>query len=314
MATNTPPRPVAPLRGTVPQELPVARLRVKNILCPIGFTEFSRRAFHYALSIARHYQARLYAQHTVPGSLLATGGGDQDASGAGVHKAVTELHRLVAWARDEQLELPEVVTLVNEGSVRDRILETIEQQEIDLLVMGTHGRKGLDRLVHGSLTERIVHEALCPVLVVSHPLHDFIAPEEIEPVRLKTFLLPTDFSPTSERALAFALHWTAEWSGKLILLHAADNNLLTEQQVAAEWQKMQRHIAATLPQQCEVSYEIRAGHPKEQILKMAEEKHADLIVMGARGLGRSAGPWGSTISNVVRDGRFPVLGVCELAV
>ncbi|MBI4465436.1 MAG: universal stress protein [Acidobacteria bacterium] len=312
MASHSP-KPWEPLAQTSLREAPVAGPRVKNILCPIGFSEFSRRAFTYASSIARHFQARLFVQHTVAIPLLATADESENSGGGELYKAEMELHRLISRGRDEQLVLPEILTMVNKGSPRDRILEIIAQQEIDLLVMGTHGRKGLDRLVHGSLTERIVHETLCPVLVVSHPQHDFIAPEEIEPVRLRTILLPTDFSPASERALAYALHWAAEWTGKLILLHAL-NHPQAEKEAAAEWEKIQLHIAATLPKECEVSCEVRPGNPKEQILKMAEEKEVDLVVMGARGLGRSAGAWGSTISHVVRDGRFPVLGVRELAV
>ncbi|MBI1956762.1 MAG: universal stress protein [Acidobacteria bacterium] len=304
-----------------------ARPRIKNILCPVGFSEFSQRAFRYATSIARHFGARLFVQHTVRRSLIDDTLGARDSLHAELQKAGIQMKQLLATARDEQLVIPPIVRVVSEGDIRQRIFESIHQHEIDLLVMGTHGRKGLDRLVHGSLTERIVHEVVCPVFVVSHPERDFITPEEIEPVSLKTILLPIDFSPASNRALTYGLHWATEWSGNLILFHAVEkstpamkgivdlfpeDNPYFEKDLVEAWEKIRAQVSRKLPQSCVVTYEVRHGNAKEQILQVAAEKKPDLIVMGARGLDKSAGAWGSTISGVVRDGRFAVLGVREL--
>ena len=190
--------------------------------------------------------------------------------------------------------------------------------------MGTHGRKGFNRLALGSVAERIVHEAKCPVLVICRPHRDFVAPEELEPVNLKTILLATDFSPNSGLALAQALRWAAEWSGKLVLFHAVEEippetqgrvdlfpeyNPYFEKQLVEAWETIQKQVPPETKTKCEISFEVCHGDAKERILQMAEEKSADLIVMGSRGLGRAGAVWGSTISAVMRDGRFPILAV-----
>jgi nucleotide-binding universal stress UspA family protein len=191
--------------------------------------------------------------------------------------------------------------------------------------MGTHGHKGFSRLVLGSVTEGLIHQSVCPVLVVSRPKED-IAPLE-QGVRIRTILLATDFSHHSDRALTYALKWGWEWNAKVVLFHAVEEpakamqgltdlfpeyNPYFERQVARAWERIQRLVPKTAPERREVVYEIRHGNAREEILRVAEEKHADLIITGARGTGQSGAPWGSVSSAVVRDGRFPVLVVREL--
>jgi nucleotide-binding universal stress UspA family protein len=86
-----------------------------------------------------------------------------------------------------------------------------------------------------------------------------------------------------------------------------------ERQVASAWEKVPGMIPERVKSLCEVIYEIRHGNPREEILKVAEEKSADLIITGARGPGNSGTPWGSVSSAIVRDGRYPVLVVRELS-
>jgi len=310
-------------------ETPLERLQIKNILCPLDFSEFSQRAFNFAANIARHFQSRLFVQHVVqipPNTYTEDAGLNTSRKflQAELYNSGHELRRLIEGAG---VEPSEIVTLLHEGGVRNRILETIQEQRIDLLVMGTHGRKGFNRLVHGSVAERIIHEATCPVLVVSRPQREFVAPQVWEPMHFKTILLATDFSRNSDRALAFALKWASELNGKVILFHAVEGippatqgrvdlfpeyNPYFESQIAEAWEKIRMQVPEAVQNWCEVAYEVRHGNPKEEIPKVAEEKKADLIVMGARGVGRSTIAWGSNSSGVVRDGRLPVLVVRHL--
>jgi nucleotide-binding universal stress UspA family protein len=329
MSTHSPSEAVALPVQLISEEPTSAALQVQNILCPVDFSEFSLRAFTYATCLARYFRARLFLQHTVHVPYSAYPGFAEAAETRGtlqakLNRAGAGMRRLAAVAR---LELPDMVMLANEGDVRDRILQSIEEHRIDLVVMGTHGRKGFNRLVAGSVAEHIVHQAVCPVLVVCRPRRDFIVPDEWEPIRLETILLATDFSPNSGRALAYALKWASEWAGKVILFHAVEEipsamegrvdlfpeyNPYFEKQLAEAWQTIQRQVPAAANRGCEISYEVRHGNAKEEILRVAEERNAGLIVMGAQGLERSAVTWGSTISAVVRDGRFPVLALRHL--
>ena len=236
-------------------------------------------------------------------------------------QAGANMRRLAAVAR---LQLPDVQLLVNEGDIRDSLLKRIKEDAIELVVMGTHGRGGLERLMLGSVTERIVHQATCPVLVVCRPVRDFVAPEEAVPVDLRTILLATDFSSNSSRAVAEAIQWASEWSAKLILFHAVEEvppkamgrvdlfpeyNRYFEKQLVVARETIQKQVSSAVNKNFEISSEVRHGNPKEQILRVAEEKNADLIVMGTKGITNTASVWGSTISAVLRDGRFPVLAL-----
>ena len=309
------------------EETWTGKLDIHNILCAVDFSDFSRRAFWYALALARHFQAHLFLQHTVTIPLLVEGT-VPTAGGYSIQmarqEAEKELQNLIA---ENVVEPSEVTLVLNEGDIRERLLETIAERKIDLVVIGTHGRKGFNRLVLGSVAEHVVHEAICPVLVVCQPRTGFVSPVPDEPIQLKTILLATDFSPNSGRALTYALRWASEWGGKVVLFHAVatippamkgivdlfpEYNPYFEKQVAESWERIQKLVPREMQRRCEVVYEIRHGNAKEETLKVAEEKHADLVVMGARGLGRSAIAWGSTISGVVRDGRFPVLAVRHL--
>jgi universal stress protein A len=191
--------------------------------------------------------------------------------------------------------------------------------------MGTHGHRGFNHLMLGSVTESIIHQAVCPVLVVSQPKQALADPAHSEGFR--TILLATDFSTHSDRALAYALKWGSEWGARVVLFHAVQRaaastkglvDLFPEykpyfhQQVAGAWETIRDIIPKTAEQSCDVACEVRHGNPKEEILRVAEEQGADLIVTGARGTGGADGMWGSVSSAIVRDGRYPVLVVRDM--
>jgi universal stress protein A len=347
MATKEDLRPIT--ARTEEQDL-LEKLQIQSILCPVDFSDFSRQAFQYGVSLARHFGSRLFLQHTAqaPTNLLLEGvgpAGVQESVQGQLQRAREETRRmLISMGVDSS----EVTILLNEGDPANSILETIGRERIDLLVMGTHGHKGFSRLVLGSVTEGLIHQSVCPVLVVSRPKEDIAALEQ--GVRIRTIVLATDFSHHSDRALTYALKWGWEWNAKVVLFHAVEEpakamqgltdlfpeyNPYFERQVARAWERIQRLVPKTAPERREVVYEIRHGNAKEEILRVAEEKHADLIITGARGMERSAVPWGSAVpagqnveaaqalhksfhpwgsvsSAVVRDGRFPVLVVREL--
>lgn len=303
-----------------------ARLNIQNILCPVDFSDFSIRALRYATTMARHFGARLFVQHTIftpPEAYLA------DLDEAATRESLeTELRRAgVEGGIGEGTgasNLPEIRLLVTGGGVVGHILESIEKNHIDLVVMGSHGRRGFSRVLLGSVAEDIVHRAACPVLVISHPEKGFFSESKPAPIRLETIVAATDFSPNSGLALAHALKWASEWRAKLILFHAVENlpqgtegrtdlfpefNPIFEKQIVEAWDRLKNEVPAEARSRCEISFEVFHGSAKDQIVQLARRKGADLIVMGARGLGMTETNWGSTISSVVRNGQYPVLSV-----
>jgi len=310
----------------LPEESWTNRLVVRNILCPVDFSEFSKRAIRYASEIAGHFGARLIVQHTVPipTALIPEGPAvisTEEMLRMSREEAKKELHGMISASGAEAAGATNVLVVVNAGDVKDHIVKTVGEQNVDLVVMGTHGHKGLSRLVLGSVAEHIIHEIVfCPVLVVSHP-------QAAEHPQWKTILAPMDFSPDSGRALTHALRWAAEWKARVILFHAVEDppprmhgmiDLLPEfnpyfdKEVAEAWERIHTAIPEAARNRCELSYEVRQGNPREEILKFAEEVKPDLIVMGSRGSGKTSVIWGGTISGLVRDGRYPVLAIRHL--
>ena len=139
------------------------------ILCPIDFSEFSARAYHYALSLAEHYHAELVAQHIVElwqypslGFAASVGGYDEFCQSVR-EKGKKQLQEFVRNPAHQGIH-PRL--LVDEGMAPESILAFAEAHKPDLIVMGTHGRRGYDRLMLGSVTDRVMRKAPCPVLAV----------------------------------------------------------------------------------------------------------------------------------------------------
>lgn len=310
----------------VAEPLPQTGLLVENILCPVNFSDSSLAAFNYGACLARRLRSRLFVQHTV--EIPSTVGIESQKSvfesqplEAIKQRAGIRIRRMAAVAR---LQLPEVRLLVDDGDIHDRVLQSIAQNHIDLVVLGTPDHENNQDSDWKSLTERIVYDCRCPVLVSRCPQKDFVNPDELHPAHLRTIVLATDLSPYSDCAIVEALKWAASWSANLIMFHAvqkrsngsengialpSDCGLSLEKQLAQGLDHIQKHSPAFASKKIVIGQEVRTGDARELILKFADEKNADLIVMGSRGAGLAANTWGSTLSAVVRDGRFPVLTV-----
>jgi nucleotide-binding universal stress UspA family protein len=304
-------------------------LRLRRILCPVDMSEISERALHYAARIASHYDARLLVQHTVaaspdiapakPGTSLQI-----DGLPAEIQSRELDVRQMMERTGADRCH---VSLILNDGDPEERILETIQSAGIDLMVIGTHGRRGLHRLVQGSLTERIVHRARCPSLVLSRRSPHTARHSKFDPLKLRTILVPVDFSTNSMRLVLYALQWAWDESTRVVLLHSVEtapavlgklSDLLPEYGADIEvrlrqaFTKMRELVSFPERLPCRVEFEVRDGDPTDQILRVAKEKKASLIVMGARVLSNPAAMWGSTITGVLRNGRYPVLAIRHL--
>jgi nucleotide-binding universal stress UspA family protein len=178
-------------------------MQLKSILCPIDFSDFSAAAYQYALSLAEHYKARIVALHIVelwkyPFADYAA----HEADYAKFSRALNEggemqLQRFVKRYPAYGFQ-PKLVT--HQGNAPNCILSFAQKENIEMIVMGTHGRRGFDRLVLGSTTDRVMRKAACPVLVVSRDLHKALATGPDGCHRLSRILYCTDFSNNSEGA------------------------------------------------------------------------------------------------------------------
>src|SRR5215471_4162505 len=196
-------------------------MELKSILCPIDFSDFSAAAYQYALSLAEYYKARIVALHVVelwkyPFADYAA----YEADYAKFSQALSEggevqLQRFLKRysAQGTELEL-----VVHQGNAPNCILSFAQKKNMEVIVMGTHGRRGFDHLVLGSTTDRVIRKAACPVLVVSNASHRALVTGVDGRHRLSRILYCTDFSNNSERARAYAISLAAEYSAELTLL------------------------------------------------------------------------------------------------
>lgn len=291
---------------------------IKRILCPIDFSEFSRRAYCHALSLVEHYNAGLVLLHVVelwkyPYADYAAAEADYANFCRAMHKGGKEkLQQFVSAYPHSEIH-PELA--VREGRAPDSILSFAKEHNPDVIVMGTHGRRGFDRLMLGSATDRVMREAPCPILAVCCPTPDSIAAAAGQhPVHhLRRILLCTDFSENSKRALDYAISLTEEYSAELTLMHVvehAPSPAKKEEVLATAAQQLDKLIPIEKSSTLKSKAAVRIGKPYQQILEYAREVPTDLIAMGARGAGAlDRAIYGSTTYRVIQLGPCPVLAV-----
>jgi universal stress protein A len=150
-----------------------------RILIPTDFSKHSQNALAYAVAFAEKFGAELHLLHVVQD--LAMFLPDGVTAGPPLLPPVDQLTAAVRVALDRAIEenhlqhLP-VQTHVREGTPFYEIIRFAKEMNIDLIVMGTHGRSGLVHVLLGSVTEKVVRKAPCPVLTVRHPEHEFVHP------------------------------------------------------------------------------------------------------------------------------------------
>ena len=291
-------------------------LRIERILCPVDFSVFSARAYDYAQSLTRHYQAKLFLQHVV----------EFDLSAYAYYVPSSYIVEYMQQVRnDARLQLEEFAKrpaaygappecVVHEGAVTKWILTFAEVQKVNLIVMGSHGLQGDDRVALGSVAEKVLRKASCSVLVVRDPEHNFVSPGSAQdPVQLHKLLLCTDFSEYAKTALEHAISIAAEYRAELSVLHvledipaSKDLQSVTQPLLA----RLERAIRVEARGRCTVKPLVRIGKPYQEIIQEATEAKPDAVIMGVRGRNALAlAVFGSTTYRVIQLGPCPVLAV-----
>ncbi len=150
---------------------------IKKILCPVDFSDSSDHALQYAIALAQSHEATLRLLHVVQPPLMSVPGDPMvpEFSSEVLEDIKTaSQRRLEEMAATTREQVPVVETQIATGSPFVEIVTDAKDQNIDLIVVGTHGRSGLAHVMIGSVAEKVVRKAPCPVLTVKHPEHEFI--------------------------------------------------------------------------------------------------------------------------------------------
>jgi nucleotide-binding universal stress UspA family protein len=300
-----------------------AMIEFKSILCPTDLSDASVRALTYAGAFARWYEAQLTVLHVVPTFEPITVAPD-------IFNGPVQL--VVPMSREEiredmrritnraGMESREVILSAQDGDPATNIVDHALETAADLVVMGTHGRSGFERLLIGSVAEKVVRKAPCPVLLVPPHLTTAV-PED---VAFKHILCAMDFSPAALQALGFALDLARQADGVVTILHALEWLAEEEPRENAHFnvpeyrrylvqdaeKRVRTFIAGELRDWSAIEERVVLGRAYREILKVAAESGTDLIVMGAQGRGGlGLTLFGSTTQQVVRAATCPVLTV-----
>ena len=291
-------------------------MQLKSILCPVDFSEFSTAAYQYALSIAEYYQSRLVVLHVVelwkyPFADYAAYETDFAKASEAIDEGGEQRLREFVKKYSAKANQPELVVL--QGNASDCIRSFAQAENMEGIVMGTHGRRGFDRLVLGSTTDRVIRKAVCPVLVVCTASHKLMTTGADGRHRLSRILYCTDFSNNSKLARDYAISLAGEYGAELTLLHVSENapDLARAEAIIAERiEELDKLISQDERKKLKVKAIVRAGKPYEEIVRHAQEAEISLIIMTARGgdaVDRAV--FGSTTYRVIQLGPCPVLVV-----
>jgi nucleotide-binding universal stress UspA family protein len=290
--------------------------RFERILCSVDFSEFSFWAYDQALAVVDRYRAQLLVQHVVEtwrypinNSRITPDGYLEYCDGL-VKKGQDQLHEFVSSYPSDEVQIqPQCLTDL--GVAAERILCLAEEGSVDLIVMGTHGRRGFDRLMMGSVTEEVLRKAPCPVLAghLSAVNFETARQKRRDFDRLK-FLLCTDFSEDARLASKYALSLTQEFDGDLTLLHVVEHNRRKSDTMTALRQRLAGLIPPGERKVCKVETAVRKGKAYEEIAQFASEVKANLVILAVQGHNASnRAVFGSTAYRVLQLGPCPVLVV-----
>ncbi len=292
-------------------------LTLSRVLCPTDFSEVSAKAEAYATALANHYEASLHLLHVDPPMPIMAPYGEIPVDIRMFEEQRDQALADLAAAGDRARATGvDTETSVRGGHAAKEILAAVEEQAADLLVIGTHGRGGVEHLLLGSVAEKIVRRAPCPVMVVPPAAH----PET--GVLFSRILCPVDGSAASADAVTFALSLAQETDGELALLYVVEpvpasgefGALNTEEYRQLGETHAREILAAAVPPEvrewCRIREQVAFGKPSERILDAASSDQADVIVMGVRGRGAiDLMAFGSTTNDVIRRAGCPVLAV-----
>ena len=297
----------------------------RNILFPTDFTPHARAALKYASAFARSGGGRVVLfsvqgatvppnLFTLPERIFA------EQENHWLLQLRTQVRDLLADPLFDGLEVEPVIVA---GEPAPEIAKAVRDYDIDMVTVVTHGRRGLSRALWGSTAEEIIAEAVCPVLTIRPPQHDFVEHKGgRSEIHLNRVLLATNFRPSSAAATQVATQLAHQTGAELHAVYVIGDYL---EQISVMFPETGLNAISRLrsyvqKRMRQLSHEdgpgaiahIAEGRPYAEIVRLAAEKDADLVVIGTNvhaSLFGGTPVLGSEIERVVRNAPCPVLCV-----
>jgi len=293
-------------------------MEFKKILVPVDFSDCSNKALEYAILFGEKYGASLTLFHVVALFQEDVGETERMQELEEIVKRQEEKIRKQMSGSKERVTARgvSVNTVVQRGiNPADTILEFLDEQDFDLVIMGTHGRTGLKHVLQGSVAEKVVRLSPIPVLTIHR---------EVQKYDFDDILVPIDFSAHSLKAVEYATNLAQTFNSRLYFLHVIEQEIHPSFYAAGVTsifeidhdlkqrvvQNMQEFVEDFLDESMTAEYVVREGKAHREIVEFAKEKGMDLIVIATHGLsGLEYLLLGSTTEKVVRWATCPVFTV-----
>jgi nucleotide-binding universal stress UspA family protein len=295
---------------------------IKRILVPVDFSEPSKTAVNYGLSLALKFNAKLVLSHIVSPSTALIYTYPTQSLAFEKDQAAYAKAMLPDLVPEELRRRVDLQTIVKVGDVRSELLAIVADEEIDLVVMGTHGRNAIERFFLGSLTERMLRTLPVPVLTVAHtdPARE---PHNASPVPLRHVLYATDLSDDADVGLKFSIELARGAGARLTVLHVlkpvetiywgSEGGFLRNELETIREDTMSR-LVHSVPLDWVQGVNARPmmveGDAFREILRVSDEDEVDMIVLNLHGKGLlERALLGSTAERVIRGAHVPVLSI-----
>jgi nucleotide-binding universal stress UspA family protein len=278
----------------------------KNILFATDFSSTAERALPYAVELARRFGCAVHTVHVIQPDIYPLVPPSEWPKMAQEEEEFRNEKR--RRLEDQLLGLPHEFRFPT-GNVWQNLARIIEDQDIDLIVVGTLGRAGIEKVMMGSTAETIFRQASCPVLtvgpgVISKATHAAAS-------ELNRILYATDFSAESLAGARHAISLAKEYRAELILMHSINNS--DPGQINSAFQTLRDVVPFGAALTLRPRFIVEQGRPEETILGIAERHNADMIVLGVRSVQQYVAAathfTGSIAYRVVTHAACPVLTV-----
>jgi nucleotide-binding universal stress UspA family protein len=278
----------------------IEMLPLKRILCPTDFSEFSHGAIEKGAQLARHFGAELCVLHVTQNlertSALTpfhefTGVDRWQLEPSTLESAKHELGKLI---ERHHLDGVRVRALVKRGLPADEIVSAADEEKADLIILPTHGLTGWRSHIFGSVAEKVLRLAHCPVLIKRVQKNESLDRDFVDlTTPPRKILCSTDFSEPSFAALQVAGEWAAHFGAELCLIHVVEplegpGLILSRETIgkamqAEATQQLHAVLRERLPQLAAARPMVRKGSAADEIAAAAKEEDSDLVVIAAHG-------------------------------
>ncbi len=297
------------------------RIPVNRILCATDFSAFSNHTVSCGMTLAKAMNSKIYICHIIDLTSMVI-------YGEAYLDHLDHQEEVVAFANDQVERMAaeyavESEAIIGFGHPAEEITRFSEEKKIDLVIAATHGRSGFKRLILGSVTEKLMRNLHCPLLIIQD-CKNATKEDTLKKRPFEKIMVGCDFSKDSMVAFEYGLSFAQEFEAELHIVHVVEpmvyKDLLISTTASADkfytdlHQNLKSRLLKMVPPEvmnwCALKTALPGGHPDVKLREYAEENDIDLLVVGLRGRSLMESLFlGSTTERVVRSAPCPVLSV-----